>query len=303
MAGYHKGRNLTKELCGTIARSYRTRQELLDNDSPVYKKCRTEGWLDEFIPLARRPNFTKEFCRDVASRFNTRRDLELADSPVYQKCLREGWLQEFFGDPLKVAFTEEDIIEEASLYETRVDFKRGSPNHYSAANRLGLMDELIPHKQLRDLTYDFCKQELSKYSSITEVRKEDESLWEKSHKLGLFEELGMESSGTVSDNDAIYVIKTPLRVDGNVVYKVGVTSVKLGDTRVNRVISASGLNSELVILTAVKCKATALETELLKVGQVVTFEDKFDGCTEYRAYSPKQMEKVMKTIEQQIGRV
>jgi len=201
---YHKGRKLTKDYCRSVASQYTVRQRLLDEDSSVYRKCRLEGWLEEFIPRARRENFTKEECRYIASVYSSRRELELADVSVYQKCVREGWLQEFFGD---------------------------------VAN-------------------------------------------------------------PISDNDCIYLIKTPLKVNGNCVYKVGITSSRLEDRRVQRVISASGFNSELVILANVECKATSLETAFLGKGTVVTFEDKFDGYTEYRAFTEEEVIYIMNTIKQ-----
>ena len=303
MSGYHLGRTLTKEYCQGVCARHTTRDSLHSSDSSVYRKCKVNGWLDIFLPATRRPNFTKELCQEVASQFSSRSDLEVGDNTVYQKCVREGWLQEFFGDPLTRPFTEQEIREEASLYQTRVAFKRGSPGQYSAATKAGLMDELIPHRQLRDLTYGFCKQELSKYSSSTEVRKKDESLWEKSIKLGLFEELGMESLGSVGDNDCIYLIKTPLKVEGSSVYKVGVTSSRLGDDRVRRVISSSGLNSELVLLAAVDCKATDLEKHFLGSGVIVTFDDAFDGYTEYRSFTKEEVRYIMNTIKQNMGRV
>ena len=206
---YHKGRKLTKDYCRSVASQYNVRQHLLDGDSSVYRKCRLEGWLDEFLPPSRRPNFSKEFCRGVASGFNVRGDLEKGDNPVYQKCVREGWLQEFFGD----------------------------------------------------------------------------------------------TANTASDNDCIYLIKTPLKVNGNCVYKVGITSSRLEDRRVQRVISASGFNSELVILANVECKATGLEKDFLDKGAVVTFEDKFDGYTEYRAFTEEEVIYIMNTIKQNMGRV
>lgn len=141
---YHKGRKLTKDFCRSVASQYTVRQDLLDNDSPVYRKCRVEGWLDEFIPRARRKNFTKEDCRVVANRYSSRRELELSDVAVYQKCVREGWLQEFYGDKQKRSLTEGYCREVASKYKYRVDLKRSDISVYTWLLQNKLLDELFP---------------------------------------------------------------------------------------------------------------------------------------------------------------
>lgn len=141
---YHKGRTLTKDFCRSVASQYVVRQHLLDNDSSVYRKCKTEGWLDEFLPRSRRKNFTKEECRVIAAKYSSRRELELSDTPVYLKCVREGWIQEFYGDKQHRSLDEDFCREVAKKYKYRVDLKRADISVYTWLLQNKLLDELFP---------------------------------------------------------------------------------------------------------------------------------------------------------------
>ena len=141
---YHRGRNLTRDYCRSVASQYTVRQHLLDNDSSVYRKCRLEGWLDEFMPRARRKNFTKQECKDIAGQHSSRRELELADTPVYLKCVRAGWLQEFYGDKQYRTLTEGFCRSVASGYKYRVDLKRGDPSVYAWLVHNNLIKSVLP---------------------------------------------------------------------------------------------------------------------------------------------------------------
>lgn len=142
--GYHRGRSLTKEYCAEVCKNYKTQNDLRRGDSSVYKKAKKMGWLDEFIPLARRINFTKDYCRNIAKNYRYRRELELNDTPVYQKCCREGWIEEFFPEKQFRELNEEYCRKVAENYKYRVDIKHGDVGVYNWLRSHGLINELFP---------------------------------------------------------------------------------------------------------------------------------------------------------------
>ena len=246
---YHKGRTLTKDYCFTVASKYKVRQHLLDHDSSVYRKCKQEGWLEEFIPRSRRQNFTKGYCKNVASKYSSRHELELADSSVYQKCVRENWLEEFFGN-----------------------------------------------KKRRVLDETLCRQVATKHKYRVDLKREDASVYQWLCENNLIEELFPAYKKTSCRDDAVYLIKTNIKVGDSHAYKIGITSSNLYDRRPQEVIQSSPIESEIVCITPVVTSARLLETEFLSMGIPIKFSTLFTGCTEYRLLSEQEVGIIMDTL-------
>lgn len=100
-----------------------------------------------------------------------------------------------------------------------------------------------------------------------------------------------------TDNDSVYVLRVVgLKHRGLPVYKIGVTSKRLGDMRLNRLRGVTGkqLRSVAQVFLAEEESAKHLEGTLLQIGglkAIVPFKeaDRFEGYTECRAWSGKQL--------------
>jgi hypothetical protein len=100
------------------------------------------------------------------------------------------------------------------------------------------------------------------------------------------------STGDVrSDNDLLYFYK----VLNHGIYKIGVSSQRLGQWRVADVLKKHGYESEWVRYFKVK-NAVSLEKILHQLGSFPNEIAHIDGWTEFREFTPKQVTKALKLI-------
>jgi hypothetical protein len=91
-------------------------------------------------------------------------------------------------------------------------------------------------------------------------------------------------STTASDNDAIYIWRAVGQsFNGHPVYKIGITSSRLGDQRIEQVAKATGFDAEIVVMVQVE-NARHVEEELHTLGHDPQYVG-HDGATEFRALS------------------
>ena len=100
-----------------------------------------------------------------------------------------------------------------------------------------------------------------------------------------------------SDNNAIYIWRSVGEYfNGKPVYKVGVTSERLGVKRINQVAKRSGRKAEIVTLEETNCQATIVETLLKNIGDNPNWTG-FDGATEFRAFSLSELQEAKMIID------
>ncbi len=96
----------------------------------------------------------------------------------------------------------------------------------------------------------------------------------------------------MSDNDIIYLWKAKeIYFQKKPVYKIGITSKRLGTERIKTVSLTSGFDFEILLFRNSK-RAKYLESQMLKIGDIPDFE-KFDGCTEFRALDDLELKFVL----------
>lgn len=82
-------------------------------------------------------------------------------------------------------------------------------------------------------------------------------------------------------------------------FKIGVTSSRLGKNRIKQQSIKVGCEYEEVLHEDVICKATKLEKEIHKLGTNPKLTG-FDGATEIRAFNDEELKKTFKIIESYI---
>ncbi len=89
-------RNLTKEYCFGIAKSYNNRAELAHNDLSVYNKLRINGWLDEacFHMTSYRTNWTFEQCKELALTCRTRNEFKQKYHNAWSAAHNHNWIND-----------------------------------------------------------------------------------------------------------------------------------------------------------------------------------------------------------------
>jgi len=105
-----------------------------------------------------------------------------------------------------------------------------------------------------------------------------------------------ECSGRASDNDTIYIWRAiGARHHGKPVYKVGITSARLGEKRIKQVARKHEVGYEVVIIAETRLPAMDIEAEIKKIGDDPQYIG--DGATEFRAMSDKELRKALNLID------
>ena len=106
----------------------------------------------------------------------------------------------------------------------------------------------------------------------------------------------IKSDNPTSDNNVIYIWEAIDEFfNGEQVYKIGVTSARLGEARIHQCAKASGKDANILILENVNGKATEIETEILKLGEDPKYIE-CDGYTEFRALNNDDLDKALDLI-------
>ena len=100
-----------------------------------------------------------------------------------------------------------------------------------------------------------------------------------------------------SDNDTIYIWKAKdCHHHGKQVYKIGITSARLGDERIKHVARKQGIEAEIITLTYVRGQATDIERRLHNLGEDPKYAG--HGGTEFRALSESELKLALEIISE-----
>jgi len=141
-----------------------------------------------------------------------------------------------------------------------------------------------------------------KYKTRNEWKRESNCAYQAALKRDLLDVCcgHMESAGS-TDNDAVYIWKAIGQFyNGNQVYKIGVTSARLGEIRVLQCANEADFDAEIVILANVNGKATEVEKSLLAIGADPKYVG-FNGASEFRAMTAAQLNRAIDIINSNIN--
>ena len=201
----------------------------------------------------------------------------------------------------KTKYTNDMLISDAKRFTTRSEWSKKSQAAYLAASRRNLVDEACSHMTAmrKDWTSVMLSADAHSFSTRSEWFHKSSSAYQTAKDRGIFDACcsHMVDGTSASDNDAIYIWRAVgMRFNGEKVYKIGVTSARLGRRRIKQVTKASGIKCEMVVLQQVQGKATDLEKQLLVLGTDPEYTG-FGGCTEFRALSLSALETAIALIE------
>jgi len=186
---------------------------------------------------------------------------------------------------MKRKWVEEDVVSGLSKYQYRDEIRLNNPALYSYLHKqCRQLLETLPKRKIK-WTEDAVKNEALKYSWRTEFSKGCESAYQAATKNFpyLLDELFPEIDVRGSDNDCIYIWRVVGQFHHGVpIYKIGVTSSRLGHGRIIEVAKKAKMSFDIVCCEKTICKATDIERKLHCLGVSPRFE-KIDGKTEFRA--------------------
>lgn len=229
--------------------------------------------------------WTEEKIRAEAAKYSRKVDFQRGSKACYSTMLTRfpGLIDALFTNE-RASWTEDNVRAEAAQYKTKTAFMKANGAAYQAAGRLGIIDELFAN-QLRTWSEALTRECAAKCKTKSEFERRFKGGFEWAQRYGIMNDLGFPINRMPSDNDTIYIWRAVgQHYNGNPVYKIGVTSARLGTFRVERVARLGGFEFDLICCEPVQGKADELERKLHILGEDPKFVG-FDGCTEFRALS------------------
>ena len=241
-----------------------------------------------------------------AAKYATKREFEIGCPSAYVAANKRhpGLLSELFGSvktqPAYRWGDEVDVRAEGLKYPSRIEFARYANGAHLAAKRMGILDDMFPRRIVARWTEAMIRTEAKNYATIAEFIRGSGSAYNAGRRLGIIDSLGFPEDRAPSDNNAIYIWRAVgQHYNGNPVYKIGVTSARLGINRILRCSRSNGFEFDLVCCERVQCKATELERKLLMLGEDPCFLG-FDGATEFRALSDSALYAAVSMIASEV---
>lgn len=281
-------------------RKYASRTEFQRGSNGAYQAAYKRKLLDQLYP-SKLANWSDDATVLAEGRkYSGRKEFESGNVSAYYAACKRKLLDQLY--PSKRADWSDDatVLAEGHKYASRTEFSRGSVSAYNVALKRGLLDQLYP-SLLADWSDDASLlAEGRKYASRTEFNRGNTGAYQTAYRRGLLDLIEWPEENAPSDNDAIYIWRAVgAYFNGHPVYKIGVTSARLGTARIEQVAKESGFEVDLICCEPVQCKATELEAKLHILGENPGYTG-FNGATEFRALSPASLYAAITIICQSI---
>lgn len=230
--------------------------------------------------MKKKPNGYWSFdrCKIEALKYSQRSKFEKGCGSAYIAAMRKGWLDlicSHMKSPQKKSgyWTQEKCINEAKKYLTATEFENGSPGAYDAARRHGIYEECCRHMRSPQKTKGYwtkkrCLSEAKKYKTRSDFFRSCCFVYLKCRQKGWFEDACRHMDRPKSDADIFYIWKTSHKSEnGNPIYKIGVTSERLGFARIKQCTSSLSSDYSEVIFYGNVGNAISTEKEVKKIGR------------------------------------
>lgn len=200
-------------------------------------------------------------------------------------------------DAIRTYWSEQMIRDAALKFEIRADFKKSFPSAYSAARRLKILDDVCSHMDV--LLTPWTKEMIWDKALICKTRTElMESCWDAykaAHRRGILDEVCSHMERPYVESDAVYIWKANGQYfNGELVYKIGITTFDFDDRRIQKVAKAHGFTPVDLVMHQVE-NPREVEKHLLTFG----FNPQYigDGATEFRSLSDAEYKEAIAYLE------
>jgi len=239
--------------------------------------------------------WTVDRIRVEALKYSTRHAFKLGSQTAYAASRRKGVTDEVCSHmtSLLTFWTKESVQHEALKYQHKSDFKRENERAYQAASHNGWFDEVCSH-MVPKMKWNFerTKEEALKYNTREDFARGTAGAYGAAKRKNWLNDVcGHMESNLRSDGDVLYV----WQVKGTNVYKIGVTSFRLGIQRIVEVSRKMGVEFKIILMKHLN-NAFGLETSLLNVLDSVELSCAFTGSREFREIEPHQMYEIKQIV-------
>jgi hypothetical protein len=237
----------------------------------------------------KKPKWDKDSIRQIAKAFSSRSEFAAKNKPAYEAARLFRMLPELFG--LKLNQWDKQLIkQESTKYKTRTEFAKASSSAYNAARRLKIIDQLYP-SLLKSWTEDEVRKIAKTCSNKKDLKRKCATAYNAALRLNIIDDL-FENQPQVAERDCVYLWSVK---DEPGLYKVGITSHKMGEYRINQVAKESRFLPQLVFLVKVGYEnAKTIERRMKQLGTPYKFSKKFYGHSEFRYMSPSEVAECVK---------
>ena len=233
----------------------------------------------------KKPKWDKSNLEKIARLYLSRSEFAIANKPAYEAARLLGLLDKLFDLKLN-QWDETSVRQEAKNYKTRTEFAKGCGSAYNAARRLGIINDLYP-SLLKTWTETEIRKVAKTCSSKKELKRKCATAYNAALRLKIIDEL-FENQPQVAERDCVYLWSVK---DEPGLYKVGITSYKMGEYRINQVAREAKVTPEVIFIEHVGYNnAKKIEKQMKKIGVPYKFSKRFYGHTEFRYMSPSEVE-------------
>lgn len=239
--------------------------------------------------------WTHDLCFEAAKKCNTRREFRLRYAGAYKYARRHNIMDDacaHISDPF--VWNANLVCEEAKKYKTRNEFHIKNSAAAQWATRNNMMDELFDNL-LTFWDFESASKEAKKYQHREEFRVGSAGAAQWASRNNVFDIICEHMTlASKTDNDAVYIWKVLGLYD---VYKIGITSKRLGLKRIDKVSKESGFDIDFFVMYSVD-NALSVESKLLNVGSIYDIGKKFDGCTEFRKMNDLEFDMCLSILKE-----
>ena len=236
------------------------------------------------IVKKKNPKWNKDLLKGIAKQFSSRSEFADGNKPAYEASRLMGLLDDWFGYKLN-QWTENKIREESTRYNNRTDFAKASGSAYNAARRLGILSSLF-ESQLKSWNRDTITAVAKNCENKKQMKRKYASAYNAALRLNMIDELFVNQI-SINTRDCVYLwsVKEELGL-----YKVGITSEKMGEYRIHQVAREANVTPQIVFLCNVGYEAAKkIENSMKKIGKPYKFSKKFYGYSEFRYMTPDEV--------------
>lgn len=241
--------------------------------------------------------WTPEKAISESKKYKTRKSFALNCQGGYQYLVRKKLLHLIsFEVEVKRHFIPDfEVICAIKSCKTRTEMSERFSGEYSAVFRRKYLKEIYHEHFGRGKTSKYwnhkrVRDEALKYSTKGEFSKKSSGAYEYAINNGILDDVCAHMEVILSDYNCVYIWK----VSGRNIYKVGVTSERLGEERIYSVSRKSGLPAEGIIISK-SGRALEAEKELMKIGLSANFHG-FNGSSEFRVFSDNDYKKAYRIL-------
>ncbi len=293
----------SKDVVAAIAKKCKTKNEFRKEHGSAVNWAVRNGVYDEICSHMshRETKWTEDKLHKEALKYEYRREFQDGSKGAYLKARSIGLLDKICAHmkTKKVTWTKQKAMNEALKYNTKNAFWIGCKSAYDYLVRNGLEDEGTSHMITvrKNYTNEALFKIAKKYKYRSEFERCNYNAYNVAQTRGILKEIcsHMEYKSSVTDNDCIYIWKLVGEKWNDIqLYKIGITSHRLGDNRVKVIANGMSVDFEIIIMKKVT-NAIEYERELLNIGENPKLSG-FEGATEIRALTDTELTRCLDII-------